>query len=124
MSNEPLTPAPGVLDEQAGYACIRNLEPPHPGEPGGGGGLGIVVGDCVSARPSSTGDGEQDIDETRCDGTGTHPPTHQVTSIGTGGLFPTECPPGTDLRFTIASTFSALPTDKLACAAPVASPTG
>ncbi|MFF9351441.1 hypothetical protein [Streptomyces sp. NPDC014734] len=30
-----------------GYACMRNLKPPHPGDPGGGGGPRIEVGDCV-----------------------------------------------------------------------------
>ncbi|GGT66263.1 hypothetical protein GCM10010207_76650 [Streptomyces atratus] len=30
-----------------GYACMRNLKAPHPGDPGGGGGPRIEVGDCV-----------------------------------------------------------------------------
>ncbi|MFF2406789.1 hypothetical protein [Streptomyces sp. NPDC058092] len=38
-----------------GYACMRNLKPPHPGDPGGGGGPRIEVGDCVRGG-SKTGD--------------------------------------------------------------------
>lgn len=34
-----------------GYACMRNLKPPHPGDPGGGGGPRIEVGDCVYSDP-------------------------------------------------------------------------
>ncbi|WP_031040717.1 hypothetical protein [Streptomyces sp. NRRL F-5650] len=30
-----------------GYACMRRLRPPHPGDPGAGGGPRTVVGDCV-----------------------------------------------------------------------------
>ncbi|MGW2182988.1 hypothetical protein ACWCXX_33995 [Streptomyces sp. NPDC001732] len=30
-----------------GYACMRNLKAPHPGDAGGGGGPRIEVGDCV-----------------------------------------------------------------------------
>ncbi|MFJ2624503.1 hypothetical protein ACIO6T_13985 [Streptomyces sp. NPDC087532] len=38
-----------------GYACMRNLKPPHPGDTGGGGGPRIEVGDCVRGG-SKTGD--------------------------------------------------------------------
>ncbi|MER6611547.1 hypothetical protein ABT282_38310 [Streptomyces sp. NPDC000927] len=34
-----------------GYACMRNLKPPHPGDPGGGGGPRIEIGDCVHSDP-------------------------------------------------------------------------
>lgn len=47
-----------------GYACMRNLQAPHPGDPGGGGGPRTIVGDCVY----STGRGE--VRETACDGKG------------------------------------------------------
>lgn len=38
----------GTPPSGEGYACMRNLRPPHPGDPGRGGGPGIRVGDCVS----------------------------------------------------------------------------
>ncbi|MFF0680860.1 hypothetical protein ACIPH4_13320 [Streptomyces tendae] len=47
-----------------GYACMRKLRPPHPGDPGGGGGPRTIVGDCVR----ETGDGQ--VRETACDGGG------------------------------------------------------
>ncbi|MCT9139064.1 hypothetical protein [Streptomyces violarus] len=56
-----------------GYACMRNLQPPHPGDPGGGGGPRTVVGDCVY----SSGDGQ--VRETACDGKGNKQPEHKVT---------------------------------------------
>ncbi|MET8246276.1 hypothetical protein ABZV31_18725 [Streptomyces sp. NPDC005202] len=56
-----------------GYACMRNLEPPHPGAPGGGGGPRTIVGDCVY----SAGRGE--VRETACDGTGRKQPEYKVT---------------------------------------------
>ncbi|MEU7056191.1 hypothetical protein [Streptomyces sp. NPDC046197] len=56
-----------------GYACMRNLEPPHPGDPGGGGGPRTIVGDCVY------GAGRGEVRETRCDGTGKRKPEYKVT---------------------------------------------
>ncbi len=56
-----------------GYACMRNLSPPHPGDPGGGGGPRTIVGDCVYAL----GDGQ--VRETACDGKGDKKPEHKVT---------------------------------------------
>ncbi|MFF0645778.1 hypothetical protein ACFYVV_19480 [Streptomyces tendae] len=47
-----------------GYACMRALRPPHPGDPGGGGGPRTIVGDCVR----EIGDGK--VRETACDGGG------------------------------------------------------
>ncbi|NEB02082.1 hypothetical protein [Streptomyces sp. SID13726] len=55
-----------------GYACMRNLEPPHPGDPGGGGGPRTIVGDCVY----SSGSGQ--VRETACDGKGERKPQYQV----------------------------------------------
>ncbi|MFI6205190.1 hypothetical protein ACIBAI_02160 [Streptomyces sp. NPDC051041] len=55
-----------------GYACMRDLRPPHPGDPGGGGGPRTVVGDCVRAL----GDGR--VRETACDGTGPRKPQYKV----------------------------------------------
>ncbi|WP_171113941.1 MULTISPECIES: hypothetical protein [Streptomyces] len=56
-----------------GYACMRNLQPPHPGDPGGGGGPRTIVGDCVYGA----GDGK--VRETACDGGGREKPEYQVT---------------------------------------------
>ncbi|MGW1721248.1 hypothetical protein [Streptomyces sp. NPDC002156] len=56
-----------------GYSCMRNLQAPHPGDPGGGGGPRTIVGDCVY----SAGQGE--VRETACDGTGEKKPEYEVT---------------------------------------------
>ncbi|MEV4919180.1 hypothetical protein AB0K47_20515 [Streptomyces tirandamycinicus] len=71
-----------------GYACMRNLEPPHPGDPGGGGGPHTVVGDCLrTAR-------EGQVKETACDGSGAHRPEFRVVSaVGDRS----RCPASTDL---------------------------
>ncbi|MEU9704811.1 hypothetical protein [Streptomyces sp. NPDC047981] len=63
-----------------GYACMRNLEPPHPGDPGEGGGPNTVVGDCVS--PSEPSGGGR-VKETACDGSGERPPAFRVVSAVT-----------------------------------------
>ncbi|MFF9620087.1 hypothetical protein [Streptomyces griseosporeus] len=55
-----------------GYACMRNLQPPHPGDPGGGGGPRTVVGDCVY------GAGGGQVRETACDGSGMRKPQYKV----------------------------------------------
>ncbi|MFF7470314.1 hypothetical protein [Streptomyces sp. NPDC008092] len=55
-----------------GYACMRNLEPPHPGDPGGGGGPRTIVGDCVY----NSGRGQ--VRETTCDGSGKRKPQYRV----------------------------------------------
>ncbi|KUN73016.1 hypothetical protein AQJ46_09765 [Streptomyces canus] len=55
-----------------GYACMRNLQPPHPGDPGGGGGPRTIVGDCVY----SSGSGQ--VRETACDGKGARKPQYKV----------------------------------------------
>jgi len=56
-----------------GYACMRNLQPPHPGDPGGGGGPRTIVGDCVY----DAGGGK--VRETACDGAGKRAPQYRVT---------------------------------------------
>ncbi|WP_137989211.1 hypothetical protein [Streptomyces vilmorinianum] len=71
-----------------GYACMRNLEPPHPGDPGGGGGPHTIVGDCVSASRAGQ------VRETACDGSGEHPPAYRVGSAVTSR---DRCPPSTAL---------------------------
>lgn len=55
-----------------GYACMRALQPPHPGDPGGGGGPRTIVGDCVY----DAGDGK--VRETACDGEGGRKPEFKV----------------------------------------------
>jgi len=55
-----------------GYACMRNLQPPHPGDPGGGGGPRTIVGDCVY------GSGSGQVRETACDGKGAKRPQYKV----------------------------------------------
>jgi len=71
-----------------GYACMRNLQPPHPGDPGGGGGPRTIVGDCVY----SSGSGQ--VRETSCDGTGEKKPQYKVAkAVATR----TQCPLSTAL---------------------------
>ncbi|MDT9689145.1 hypothetical protein Q5762_12495 [Streptomyces sp. P9(2023)] len=89
-----------------GYACMRNLEPPHPGDPGQGGGPHTIVGDCVSAsgegegagagegQDAGKGAGEGRVKETACDGSGERPPAFRVTSAVTSR---DRCPPSTAL---------------------------
>ncbi|WP_398859775.1 hypothetical protein [Streptomyces chengmaiensis] len=75
-----------------GYACMRNLEPPHPGDPGGGGGPHTVVGDCVyTARKGQ-------VKETACDGSGEHAPQYEVASAVARRA---QCPPSTELFVTL-----------------------
>lgn len=71
-----------------GYACMRNLVPPHPGDPGAGGGPRTIVGDCVY----SAGRGE--VRETACDGKGERAPEYQVTAAVETKP---QCPDSTDL---------------------------
>ncbi|WP_424891888.1 hypothetical protein [Streptomyces sp. XH2] len=71
-----------------GYACMRNLQPPHPGDPGMGGGPLTVTGDCLYAQRDGV------VKETACDGSGTRAPEYRVTTeVGARR----ECPPSTDL---------------------------
>jgi hypothetical protein len=71
-----------------GYACMRNLQPPHPGDPGGGGGPRTIVGDCVY----SSGDGQ--VRETACDGEGEREPQYKVVRAVTDRA---DCPGPTAL---------------------------
>jgi hypothetical protein len=65
--------------------CLRNLDPPHPGDPGVGGGE-MVEQDCFTVDPAGT------IQEVACDGSGPAPPQHRLVGISetVDG-----CPPGT-----------------------------
>ncbi|MEV8125286.1 hypothetical protein AB0P07_14425 [Streptomyces sp. NPDC085944] len=55
-----------------GYACMRRLQPPHPGDPGGGGGPRTIVGDCVR----DIGGGR--VREAACDAEGERAPRFKV----------------------------------------------
>ncbi|GAA3371768.1 hypothetical protein GCM10020367_23760 [Streptomyces sannanensis] len=71
-----------------GYACMRNLEPPHPGDPGMGGGPHTIVGDCVYSSRKG------EVKETACDGSGPKAPQFKVASaVATRS----QCPPSTAL---------------------------
>ncbi|MGV9339674.1 hypothetical protein [Streptomyces sp. NPDC003688] len=85
------TPATGRTTAPAvpqGYACMRDLQPPHPGDPGNGGGPRTIAGDCVY----DTGGGQ--VRETACDGSGPHKPRYQVTDTVPARR---ACPPSTAL---------------------------
>ncbi|MFJ9560614.1 hypothetical protein ACIRQQ_11300 [Streptomyces fuscichromogenes] len=71
-----------------GYACMRDLEPPHPGDPGGGGGPRTIVGDCVY------GSGHGQVRETACDGSGRRQPQYRVVRAVASR---DGCPAATDL---------------------------
>ncbi|MFI2350314.1 hypothetical protein ACH492_25355 [Streptomyces sp. NPDC019443] len=71
-----------------GYACMRNLEPPHPGDPGEGGGPHTVVGDCVYSAS------KRQVKETACDGSGARAPEFEVASAVRSRA---QCPPSTAL---------------------------
>ncbi|MEV5975497.1 hypothetical protein [Streptomyces sp. NPDC052114] len=75
-----------------GYACMRNLEPPHPGDPGRGGGPRTVVGDCVY------GAGRGEVRETACDGSGRREPQYRVAAAVTDRA---RCPAATALYVTL-----------------------
>jgi hypothetical protein len=71
-----------------GYACMRNLGPLHPGDPGAGGGPRTVTGDCVYTSR------EGEVRETSCDGSHKHRPQYRIVAV-TGKR--SGCPPGTAL---------------------------
>lgn len=86
QSTPPGTAGDGSVPQ--GYACMRNLEPPHPGDPGGGGGPRTIVGDCVY------GSGTGQVRETACDGSGANKPQYKVVEAVTRR---TACPASTAL---------------------------
>lgn len=71
--------------EITGILCARNLYPPHPGDPGAGGGL-LVAGDCAALIH------DIEVVETPCDGSGDHPAELKVLAIVTNS---DDCPDGT-----------------------------
>jgi len=87
-----------------GYACMRNLEPPHPGDPGGGGGPRTIVGDCVY------GSGNGQVRETACDGSGRKRPQYKVVKAAAERA---RCPAGTALYVQLDGK------ERVGCARPV-----
>ncbi|MFM9693507.1 hypothetical protein [Streptomyces europaeiscabiei] len=87
-SGEPAEDEDGDGSVPQGYACMRKLQPPHPGDPGGGGGPRTIVGDCVY------GAGQGEVRETACDGLGRHDPEYEVTTAVDARA---QCPATTDL---------------------------
>jgi len=65
--------------------CLRNLEPPHPGDPGMGGGE-LLEQDCID-------DAVGRVREVSCDGTGGVPPRYRVLAVIT--TIEGACPPET-----------------------------
>ncbi|MET7284425.1 hypothetical protein [Streptomyces sp. NPDC005573] len=62
--------SPAAIPE--GYACMRGLEPPHPGDPGAGGGPRTIPGDCLYDLAPGR------VRETPCDGSGPHEPRYRL----------------------------------------------
>ncbi|MFB9515910.1 hypothetical protein [Streptomyces purpureus] len=75
-----------------GYACMRNLEPPHPGDPGGGGGPHTLVGDCLYTSRKGQ------VKETACDGSGGKRPQYEVVAAVPGRE---RCPASTALYVSL-----------------------
>ncbi|MFD6434001.1 hypothetical protein [Streptomyces venezuelae] len=90
--SRPAVDEDGDGEVPQGYACMRNLEAPHPGDPGRGGGPRTVVGDCVY------GAGRGEVRETACDGSGERAPEYRVSSAVRERA---ECPAATQLYVTL-----------------------
>ncbi|WP_436842871.1 hypothetical protein [Streptomyces venezuelae] len=93
--SRPAVDEDGDGEVPQGYACMRNLEAPHPGDPGRGGGPRTVVGDCVY------GAGRGEVRETACDGSGERAPEYLVSSAVRERA---ECPAATRLYVTLGGT--------------------
>jgi hypothetical protein len=87
-----------------GIACLRNLRAPHPGDPGGGGGFGIVVGDCMKDAGGGT------LRETACDATGAGQPDYRIIGLVSRN---SQCPPTTTAFITVHNPNSPV---QVACA--------
>ncbi|MBA0049685.1 hypothetical protein E0L36_01825 [Streptomyces sp. AJS327] len=72
-----------------GYACMRQLDGPHPGDPGAGGGPNTISGDCVY-----TTSGRREVKETPCAGEGAREPAYRVFRVVEGRA---DCPESTAL---------------------------
>ncbi|MCX5533413.1 hypothetical protein OG785_23025 [Streptomyces sp. NBC_00006] len=93
--NRPAADENGDGSVDRGYACMRNLDPPHPGDPGGGGGPRTIVGDCLTAA------GKGQVRETACAGTGGRAPQYRVLEAV---LSRSACPPSTTLYVTLGGS--------------------
>ncbi|WP_329573295.1 hypothetical protein [Streptomyces sp. NBC_01361] len=93
--NRPAPAENGDGEIPQGYACMRNLEPPHPGDPGGGGGPRTIVGDCVYSA------GRGQVRETACDGSGTEKPQYRVAAAAADRA---KCPALTTLYVTLGGS--------------------
>ncbi|MEH0578576.1 hypothetical protein [Streptomyces sp. B21-108] len=103
IGEQPAETGAGTIPQ--GYACMRTLQPPHPGDAGAGGGPRTIVGDCVY------GAGHGRVRETACDGSGTRTPQYKVTKA-----VPTRanCPPSTALYVQLGGA-----PNPVGCARPV-----
>jgi hypothetical protein len=72
-------------------ACARNLTGPHPGDPGGGGGPKIIVGDCVEVSPGG-GANLSNVWELPCDWKDGH-----FGKVVARPATPAECPADTTI---------------------------
>ncbi|OKK07755.1 hypothetical protein AMK26_01325 [Streptomyces sp. CB03234] len=93
--NRPAADEDGDGAVPRGYACMRNLQPPHPGDPGGGGGPYTVVGDCLY------GSRKGQVKETACDGSGAERPEYRVVEAVERR---SRCPASTDLYVELGGT--------------------
>ncbi|WP_425833461.1 hypothetical protein [Streptomyces fractus] len=93
--NRPAADENGDGSVDRGYACMRNLDPPHPGDPGAGGGPRTIVGDCVTAA------GKGQVRETACGGTGGTGPRYRVIKAVPSR---SACPPSTSLYVTLGGS--------------------
>lgn len=75
-----------------GYACMRKLDGPHPGDPGAGGGPRTIVGDCVYSAAAGQ------VKETPCDGSSRNKPGYRVDAITSERA---RCPRGTSLFVSV-----------------------
>ncbi|MFF3493437.1 hypothetical protein ACFYWS_18995 [Streptomyces sp. NPDC002795] len=93
--NRPAADENGDGSVDRGYACMRNLDNPHPGDPGAGGGPRTIVGDCLTAA------GKGQVRETACAGTGRRAPQYRVvTAVPSRSA----CPPSTSLYVTLGGS--------------------
>ncbi|MFD7294555.1 hypothetical protein ACFV9W_14805 [Streptomyces sp. NPDC059897] len=93
--NRPAADENGDGSVDRGYACMRNLDAPHPGDPGGGGGPRTIVGDCLTEA------GKGQVRETACAATGGRAPRYRVV---TAVLSRSACPPSTTLYVTLGGS--------------------